>query len=238
MTHIMKKTFILLLAAAAAFAACQKADVATPVADDSARVVKFSANNLYSFDTKSGSAFAAGEYVSVYAGSPIYASNVKYTIGTITEHAGSLTPTVENNVIKWGAEQFGTATATKFLAIYPWAESRSIAENGTLDYDIANDEEYASYFMTAAVSKASNNANDLAVNFAFTHPFVKLSYSITAPGDDAISTVKMYNVKRTGTIAFNTGAATAADGGAISSSDAYTVSGSAGSYSTIIIIPF
>ena len=112
----MKKVLFTVLAAAATLAACNKAEVATPVANDEARVVKFETKNLYSFDTKTGSAFAANGQVALYAGAPIYSYHQPYTIGTITDHAGSLTGTT----IKWGAEQLGTNNATDFLALYPY----------------------------------------------------------------------------------------------------------------------
>ena len=48
----MKKLFFVLCAAAATLVACNKAEVAAPVANDNARVVKFAAENLYEFETK------------------------------------------------------------------------------------------------------------------------------------------------------------------------------------------
>ena len=232
----MKKILFVLCAAAATMVACNKAEVAAPVANDDARVVKFETQNLYSFDTKTGSAFAADRHVALYAGSPISSYHQDYTIGTITEHAGTLT----GSSIKWGAEQLGTETATNFLALYPYSadDAGQVAfseASPNLAFNI-NEDEYASYFMTAFKSQApgTNAASPNSVALAFTHPFVKLSYSITSPADDAISEVKMYNVKRTGNIAFTTGAATAT-GDVIAEGSAYAVSGSDGSYWTIIM---
>ena len=196
----MKKILFVLCAAAATLVACNKAEVAAPVANDDARVVKFSTRNLYSFETKA--AMAANSQVSIFAGAPINANNQLYTVGTMPDGdtPGSLTGTS----IKWGLEQMGTSTESPFYAIYPYYETRTLNTTTPLSWPIttaANVEEAMDVLVAYSSQYPGDNlTSPNSVSFNFTHPFALLEYTVTNNSDDTINYIELSGVYVNGSL--------------------------------------
>lgn len=194
----MKKLFFVLCAAAATLVACNKAEVAAPVANDNARVVKFAAENLYEFETK-----AITGSVGIWAGDPINANNQSYTIS-----GSSLT----GSSILWGIEQAGTNNPSEFFAMYPYDSDASFTHGTGYAFTIRTDtgdhktEDIAAAenFMVAATKAApGTDETPAAVTFNFVHPFAKIVYKITNNSDDAIRCATIAGVYWNGTIDYS-----------------------------------
>lgn len=233
----MKKTLLTVLALAGLLSACQKAKE-MPVVP--ARPVTFSVENLYSLETKAD-AIATGKHVAVYAGAPINKENVSFNV-TMNENsttAGTLTPTVTNSLL-WGVGQ--TTQETKFLAVYPHETVRPLVGEAEaekyIDYAIASAEDvaYAAEFLAAAASQAPGTGETPAkVALNFKHPFVKLVYNVTNTSDDAVASVKISGIRRTGHLMFATGAVTTT-GEAVAANAAVTLNYlGEGSYMTVVM---
>lgn len=202
----MKKALIFVLAAASIIASCNKAEVKAPVSESS-RVVKFETANLYAFSTKT--AIAADGVVGIYASSPAEGgANASYTVKTMP--GAETNGTLEGSAILWGIQQVGTNTASKFFAMYPYASSTergAFNESTPLAYSIKNDgdEEYAADFLVDVVEQAPGEdvENPAKVTFNLEHPFAKLRYVITNNSDDAIKSVAISGVKKTGTLTYS-----------------------------------
>ena len=209
----MKRYLFLAALAAAAFVSCNKAEVETPIVSDASRVVKFTTQNLYSFDTKA--AMAVDSHVAIYAGAPINVKNADYTVATMPTLEPAAAGTLTGNSILWGVEQIGTTTNTKFFAMYPRetsAERDAFGEGENLVYSIdnANDEAYAKDFLVDVVEQnpGADVENPNKVSFNLEHPFVLLRYVITNASDDTIKQVEISGVRKSGTIAYATAVAT------------------------------
>lgn len=196
----MKKIFIAVLAVAATLTACNKAEIQAPVSDAS-RVVKFTAENLYSFDTKA--AMAVDGEVSIFAGNPINVANKHYKITSMDP--GTLGKASGETDIEWGIEQIGTDTETPFYAIFKYeSDGRSSFAPGTdLPWTIATDGnvEYAMDVLVA-YSEAAPGAGKLtepdAVPFAFSHPFALLEYTVTNNSDDTVKEINVSGIPNDG----------------------------------------
>ena len=215
----MKKVFLIAAAAVATLAACNKAETPGQV-NEASRIVKFQVTNNYSFQTKAE--IAANSQVAIYAGDPINASNQAYTVGTMPTTEPAAAGTLTGSSIEWGIEQIGTSTATKFFAMYPYASSAERdAFNATtpLAYTIDN-EEYARDFLVDVVEKAPGDdvEHPEAVSFTLEHPFAMLRYVITNTSDDAIRSVTIAGVHKTGDLIYETAAITAT-GDAVTASE-------------------
>ena len=202
----MKKIFVAILAAAAVFAACNKAEIKTPVSDE-ARVVKFGVTNFYNFETKA--AIAANAHVAIYAGAPINVKNADYTVATMPTADPAAAGTLSGSAILWGVQQMGTDTDTKFFAMYPREtdEANNAFDTETpLPYAIeasAESEAYAKDFLVDVVDQHPGNdvEHPNTVTFNLEHPFVLLRYAITnASPDDVIRKVEIYPVLLTPSI--------------------------------------
>lgn len=211
----MKKIFAAIIMVAAVFSACTKPDTDnTGKMGRQSSVVKFGVTNLYSFETKA--AIAASSHVAVYAGAPINVKNADYTVATMPTAEPAAAGTLSGSAILWGIEQIGTDTNTKFFAMYPYASSddrNAFGEGGTLTYAIdasAESEAYAKDFLVDVVDQnpGADVENPNTVTFNLEHPFVLLRYVITNASDDAIRKVEIYGVRKAGTIAYATAAAT------------------------------
>lgn len=209
----MKKIFVTIIAAAAALVACEKAEITTPV-NDEARIVRFNVTNTYNFETKA--AIAASSHVAIYAGAPINLTNQDYTVGAMPTAEPAAAGTLSGSAIKWGIEQVGTTTNTKFFAMYPYEDNTDRDEfdaTHTLAYSIASDgdEAYAKDFLVDVVDQ--NPGTDVEhpnpVTFTLEHPFALLRYAITNTSDDAIQKVEIYGVHKSGTLTYSTAAITA-----------------------------
>ena len=209
----MKKIFVAILAAAAVFAACNKAEIKTPVSDE-ARVVKFGVTNFYTFETKA--ALAASSHVAIYAGAPINLTNRDYTVATMPVAEPATAGTLSGSSILWGIEQVGTNTNTKFFAMYPYENVTArdnFDQSHALTYEIeatAGSEAYAKDFLVDVVDQhpGADVEHPNTVTFNLHHPFAMLRYVITNTSDDAIRKVEIYGVHKTGTLAYPTAAVT------------------------------
>lgn len=208
----MKKIFVAIIAVAAVSAACNKTEIKAPVSDE-ARIVKFGVTNFYSFETKA--ALAASSHVAIYAGAPINVKNADYTVATMPTAEPAAAGTLNGSSIFWGVEQIGTSTNTKFFAMYPYAVSddrNAFDTEHALPYtiDTADDEAYAKDFLVGVVDQnpGADVEHPNTVTFNLEHPFVLLRYAITNASDDAIRKVEIYGVRKAGTIAYATAAAT------------------------------
>lgn len=209
----MKRIFFAAAFAALALVSCERADVDTPKVSDSSRIVKFVTQNLYSFDTKA--ALAVDGHVAIYAGAPINVKNADYTVATMPTAEPAAAGTLTGSAILWGIEQIGTTTDTKFFAMYPREtsdERNAFDADHDLVYSIADaaGEAYAKDFLVDVVDQ--NPGTDVehpnTVSFNLEHPFVLLRYVITNASDDTIEKVEISGVRKDGTIAYATAAAT------------------------------
>lgn len=240
----MKKIFILVLSAAAALVSCEKAQITAPV-NDQARIVRFNVTNTYNFQTKS--AIAAESHVAIYAGAPINLLNQDYVVSAMPTAEPAAAGTLSGSAIKWGIEQIGTTTDTKFFAMYPYAnadERNAFDATHPLAYSIdASDEseEYAKDFLVDVQDQnpGTDVENPNAVSFTLHHPFAILRYAITNSSDDAIRKVEVYGVHKSGTLAYATAEITAS-GDAVSSENPRnmpreSVAGNVSTYYSVII---
>ena len=210
----MKRYFFLAAIAAAAFVSCDKADVETPNVPESSRIVKFTTQNLYSFDTKA--ALAVSGHVAIYAGAPINVKNADYTVASMPTAEPAAAGTLTGDAILWGIEQIGTNTDTKFFAMYPYAVSddrNAFDAEHPLPYSIdasAESEAYAKDFLVDVVDQhpGADVEHPNTVSFALEHPFVLLRYVITNASDDTIKKVEISGVHKDGTLAYATAAVT------------------------------
>lgn len=208
----MKRFLFFAAFAAAALVSCNKEETA-PVPEGS-RVVKFTMNNFYQFDTKA--ALAVDGHVAIYAGAPINFKNADYTVSAMPVAEPAAAGTLSGSSIRWGVEQIGTATTTKFFAMYPREtsdERQNFGEdNASLTYIIATaeDEAYAKDFLVDVVDQNPGldvqNPNPVAFNLE--HPFVLLRYVITNTSDDTIQKVEISGVRKVGTLDYTTAAVT------------------------------
>ena len=210
----MKRYLFLAALAAAAFVSCNKAEVETPKVSDATRTVKFVTENLYSFDTKA--ALAVDGHVAIYAGAPINVKNADYTVATMPTVEPAAAGTLTGSAILWGVEQIGTATNTKFFAMYPRAvsdERNAFDAEHDLTYTIeasAESEAYAKDFLVDVVDQnpGADVEHPNTVSFSLEHPFVLLRYAITNASDDTIRKVEIYGVRKDGSLAYETAAVT------------------------------
>ena len=176
--------------------------------------MKFDVTNFYSFETKA--ALAASSHVAIYAGAPLHVKNADYTVATMPTAEPAAAGTLSGSSILWGIEQIGTATSTKFFAMYPRETAdvnNAFDAEHPLPYAIeasAESEAYAKDFLVDVVDQnpGLDVENPNKVTFALEHPFVLLRYAITNASDDAIRKVEIYGVRKAGTIAYATAAAT------------------------------
>lgn len=205
----MKKTFYILCAAATALVSCNKAEVATQIADSSSRQISFCAENFYSFNTK---AITNGDAVSVFSGSPVEgAANQQYNITGFSSNAGSLVKAGAGFL--WGITQMGTTATAPFYAIYPYsADGRSdfsstndLAWNITTAANVSYAMNVLAAYTTASPGEGESKLTSPdAVSLSFKHPFVLLEYTITNNDSfDSIKEVKISQVPNQGYLYYN-----------------------------------
>ncbi|MBR5404304.1 MAG: fimbrillin family protein [Bacteroidales bacterium] len=180
----MRKTLLIVLAAAATLVACQKQ--AAPTMDQGPREVSFSMNNLNVYEFKS---VAIGEEncdnVAIYA-SDLGANHVEYAVG----QSNTLTPV--STTIYWG---LGQTASTTFCARYPY-----VAANASGEYDIPADQTnedaftYQNNIVTAVATASPSTVGGVVFNFK--HPFAKVVINVTNQlGGDGIASVKLTGMK-------------------------------------------
>lgn len=238
----MKKSIILVFAAGAALLACNKNEaISTSGVSDQDRVVKFEMTKLYSFDTKA--AIGVNSAVAIYADNLANASNVSYTVSEMPTAEPSAVGILSGEAIKWGIEQMGTNTSTKFFAMYPYADGdqrNAFSTSTALAYNIDSDE-YARDFMVDVVDQypGSDVEHPNPVTFNLEHPFAMLRYVITNSSDDAIRFVKIHGVHKTGNLAYGTAAVTATgdalNAGTAAELSSESVAGNVYTYYSVIV---
>ena len=179
----MKKSFLILFAAAVALVACSK----PAVEESSLREVKFTT----SFNTKAAVEENVLADVKIIAGAPI--NKTVSATPTQTDLAGTLTTTP---VLYWGA---GQTESTKFVAITGGQENIVVDNYDMLSmgYDYA----YCSKLMSAVATVAPENT----VNLNFEHIFSKVVINITNNLEaDAVSTVEFKKVAASAKVNFET----------------------------------
>jgi len=215
----MKKSLIVLFAAAALLSACNKEEASVANVNDSTRTVKFSMENLYQFNTKAEMAPSGVVGVYAYTAGTVAegGANAAYTITAMPTTEPAAAGTLSGTGIKWGVEQMGTNTATDFFAMYPREatdQRNAFSPSTDLAYSISNTEEsvaYAKDFMVAYKSEypGADTENPRGVAFNFQHPFAMLRYVITNSSDDAIKEVWISGVHVNGDLDYTTAAITA-----------------------------
>lgn len=184
----MRKTLITILAAATALVACSKSEA--PVADQSRKAVRFTVQNLGTYEFKSSPLVALGvdgnSKVGIYA-PDLGANNVPATVDGST-----LDP---DSPIYWN---IGQTTNTMFVARYPYANDATMTDYA-MSYTIPDDqsgEETFAYHSNVMFAVATANPTPGTVAFSFKHPFAKVAISITNNLDaDNVASVVMKNVK-------------------------------------------
>lgn len=182
----MKKSLLILFAAAAALVACNKA----AVEDSSLREVKFS-TNLNTYTVKAAVEENVLDNVKIIAGAPI--NKTVSATPTQTDLGGTLTTTP---VLYWGA---GQTESTKFVAITGGQENIVVDNYDmlSLGYDYA----YCSKLMSAVATVAPENT----VELNFEHIFSKVVINITNNlGSDAVSKVEFKKVAASAKVNFET----------------------------------
>jgi len=209
----MKKSLLILCAAVAALVGCTKQ--AATFEPDQASPVKFKVEGINTYTVKTP--IADGEFVSVFAGSPINKSNVKATVSG-TSLAGA--------EIYWGVESH----TADFWAVYPYMGISS----APFRYDLT-DYDYAKDVLTA---HADAVAWKEAVALNFTHPFVKLTFVVENKiADDAVSTIAVSGVAMAGMLNAKTGEITDLEAPRAIADGEYTLSneGKVYTYTTLIM---
>lgn len=175
----MKKSVLILFAAAAALVACSKPEsFNTP----SSQEVKFAIENINTYTVKADP-IGDDAVVGICAGDPIAAYNVAGTV------AGAA---ITGATINWTAAQVANDTPSDFWAIYPKIELGGTDKNLVQNYTIASvaDVEYAAEVLCASTSGKPSDAN---VKLSFQHPFAKVLFKVTNEITD--DTVKEISVK-------------------------------------------
>ena len=181
----MKKSLLILFAAAAALVACNKAAV-----EESSMQVKFAVENINTYTVKADLAPIGDDAViGIYAGAPIAAYDVAGTV------AGAA---ITGAAVNWTAEQVANDTPSDFWAIYPkitlGGDNKTLVQN----YEIKSAEavQYAGEVLCASTSGKPTDAN---VKLSFQHPFAKVVFKVTNEiTDDSVKEISVSGFARKG----------------------------------------
>ncbi|MBP5637204.1 MAG: fimbrillin family protein [Bacteroidales bacterium] len=180
----MKKSLLILFAAAAALVACNKeANVDTP----SSEAVKFAVENINTYTVKA--AIGDDSVVGLYAGAPIAAYDVAGTV------SGS---TITGAAINWTTEQVANDTPSDFWAVYP---KLSLNDNTKLaGYEIKTADN-VTYAEDVLIASATGKHSDANVLLSFKHPFAKVIFKVTNNiADDSVKEISVTGFSRKGDI--------------------------------------
>lgn len=174
------KTKTLAIVALLALTACGQNNKVTP----ERKAISFRAGVSQYVTKATDTAFENGDQISLFAGSPVGASNVKLTVDG--------TALVPEQAVYWGLEQ---TSATDFTAIYPYGSYSSASANLTVGLDQSDPVVFkASDFMKASVSAAPS---DGAVVLPFKHAMSKLVVKITNNTVNEVEGVRLSDVYTT-----------------------------------------
>ena len=191
----MKKSLLILFAAAAALVACSK-----PKDEAATLRVKFAVENINTYTVKADlDPIGDGASVGICAGAPISAYNVPGTISGLT----AITAT-----INWTAEQVANDTPSEFWAIYPnitlGGDDKTLVQN----YEIKSAEavQYAGEVLCASATGKPSDAN---VKLSFKHPFAKVLFKVTNNiADDSVKGISVTGFNRVGDLDAKAGTVT------------------------------
>lgn len=190
------------LVAAMLFAGCAKdVSVAGP---DVSKPVQFTTSSVNEYVFKSTeTALSTGDYIGVFAGSPISRNNVKMRV-----NGSTLEYTNDADRIYWTT---GQTVASNFVAYEPWIEDGSFSSLSekqrpwTVNLDQSSDANF--YASDLKVANVDVEAED-DVDFVFNHILSKVTLTITSQLASDISQVELVNVISTGTIDLDDGTVT------------------------------
>jgi len=168
---------------------------------DVLKPVRFTTSSVNEFVFKSTEgALATGDYIGVFAGSPISRNNVKMRV-----NGSALEYTDDADRIYWTT---GQTVASNFVAYEPWIADGSFSSLSdkqrvwTVNLDQSSDANfYASDLKVANV----NVAAEADVNLVFNHILAKVTLTITSQLASSISQVELLNVISSGTIDLDDG---------------------------------
>lgn len=191
----MKKSVLILFAAAAALAACTK-----PTTEPSSMQVKFAVENINTYTVKADlDPIGDGSSINICAGAPIASYNVA---GTISGTA------ITGATINWTAEQVANDTPSDFWAIYPnitlGGDNKTLVQN----YEIKSAEavQYAGEVLCA---NATGKPSDANVKLSFKHPFAKVLFKVTNNiTDDSVKEIAVTGFARVGDLDAKAGTVT------------------------------
>lgn len=182
----MKKSLLILFAAAAALLACSKPEKFNA---PSSQAVKFAVENINTYTVKADlDPIGDGKTVGICAGAPIAAYNV----------AGTISGTAITATINWTAEQVANDTPSDFWAIYPNITLGGDDKTMVKDYEIKSAEavQYAGEVLCA---KATGKPSDANVKLSFKHPFAKVVFKVTNNiEDDTVKDITVTGFARKG----------------------------------------
>ena len=174
------KTRTLAIVALLALTACGQNNKVTP----ERKAISFRAGVLQYVTKATDTAFENGDAISLFAGEPVAANNVK-----LSYDGSALVP---EHTVYWGVEQ---TSATDFTAIYPYGSYSSASADLTVGLDQSDPSVFkASDFMKASVSAAPA---DGAVVLPFKHAMSKLVVKITNNTSNVVEGVKLAGVYTT-----------------------------------------
>ena len=174
------KTRTLAIVALLALTACGQNNKVTP----ERKAISFRAGVSQYVTKATDTAFENGDAISLFAGEPVAANNVK-----LSYDGSALVP---EHTVYWGVEQ---TSATDFTAIYPYGSYSSASADLTVGLDQSDPSVFkASDFMKASVSAAPA---DGAVVLPFKHAMSKLVVKITNNTSNVVEGVKLAGVYTT-----------------------------------------
>ena len=187
------------LVAAMLFAGCAK-DVSVAGLDVS-KPVQFTTSSVNEYVFKSTeTALSTGDYIGVFAGSPISRNNVKMRV-----NGSALEYTDDADRIYWTT---GQTVASNFVAYEPWIADDSFASLSdkqrvwTVNSDQSSDANfYASDLKVANV----NVAAEADVDLVFNHILGKVTLTITSQLASPLTQVELVNVITSGTVDLDDG---------------------------------
>ena len=186
----MKKIFLTLCAVALALVACNKPEkLTTPDVNSPVQFTVSGLENTYAVKTP----IANNTHVGVYAGDPINKVNLDATVSIVDANQ-----TLTGATMYWGVMEH----TADFWAFYPYNSAQVLTENA----QTFNIDSYE-YYHDLMIAHADAVAWKQAVALNFTHPFVKLTFTVsTTITDDSIADVAVSNVAISGDLNVKTGA--------------------------------
>lgn len=197
--YSMKKLLLLSVALLPLFA-CNKTE-STVAFQEGTTPVRFTVQNINTFDVKSVDPIADGGKVGVFAGTPINRVNSEATVSI----DGLNRSLVLTNTMYWGINQ---TASTEFIAMYPRDENPNfnLTDGTTIEgfnLNSADNFSHPENFLRAAATVEPYET----VNLSFTHPFAKVVFEVTNEiPDDVVSGIAVSGFSLTADLNLKTNA--------------------------------